>query len=234
MELSQRTVSAIVERLYESGVVTDYANEYGEPGYDFTIRADTETPMFLMGDWWCKCGHHPRAGKPDRGFWGNPDQLVQPDALHSVQEHHPRLWDQLERQGVETVFYDEWIVDHEHGKAYRTQPDCYQWQPTAIITDVGDLLTPDHDIEEWIGYMVNSPTRCLPETVFSEGDLRAAGFEPYSGLYENGWHPGQNDDPHQITDKIRAERGDTVDIVFYLDGTSQFYIEFTAWIRPKE
>lgn len=231
MDLSQQTVSTILERLYDEGVVTDYANEYGEPGYDFTIRADTETPMFLMGDWWCKCGNNPRAGQPKS--WDR-DRVIAPDDLHSVQEHHPRLWQQLEDQGVVTEWCDEWIVDHEHGKAYRTQPDCYQWQPTAIITDVGDLLTPDHDIEEWIGYMVNTPTRCLPRAVFTEGDLRAAGFEPYNGLYENGWHPGQNDDPRQITDKIRAERGDDLDIVFYLDGTSQFYIEFTAWVRPKE
>ena len=33
MELSYKTVSAILERWSDEGIVTDHCSEYGEPGY---------------------------------------------------------------------------------------------------------------------------------------------------------------------------------------------------------
>jgi hypothetical protein len=233
MDLSTDTVHDIVHRLWEAGVVTDYAHEYGEPGYDFTVRADTETPIFLIGDWWCRCGHNPHTGRP-KGYPYGTGELVEPGDLHDVMSHHPRLWAQLEAQGVETAFYDEWMVDSYGDKAYRTQPDSYGWQPSVIVDDTGEWLTPDSDIEEWIAWATQSPNRCLFRSHVNQ--LVDAGFEPWPDedtWYESGWHPGQTDDPATITEQIRAGYPDH-DIVFAVTDTGQFDIRFRAFIRPEQ
>ena len=47
--------------------------------------------------------------------------------------------------------------------------------------------------------MADDPSRCLPSNIYSTADLMMAGFEPYNGIYESGWHPGQDDDPAPLT-----------------------------------
>ena len=230
MELSHGTVQGIVTRLMDDGTVYDHAGEYGEPGYSFD---NDETPIFLIGHWWCRCGKNPHAGK--RKPWAyDREEFYLPTDLHSINEHHPRLWAQLESQGVETAFDDEWTVID--GKAYRTQPDSYSWQSSIQYDDEsGEYLTPDDDIEDWIAWAVNDHQRCLMSDYRS--DLRDAGYVQWEPddphRYESGWHPGQTDDPKVVTDEIRETLPDD-DIVFVLDETSQFYVGFSAWTRPVE
>lgn len=231
MQLSHEWIRTnVVEPLWHSGVVTDYASEYGEPGYDFGYKA--ETPIFLIGYWWCRCGNNPHAGRPKYGLRGDEEGVVQPGDLHSVDQHHPRVWAQLESQGVESAFYDEWtVVD---GKAYRTTADSYTWQSSIQLTDDGEYLTPDDDIEEWVAWAVNDHQRCLMREYRHQ--LAEAGFvkwepdDPHD--YQAGWHPGQTDEPKVVTDEIRETSDD--DIVFVLDETSQFYVGFSAWTRPPQ
>lgn len=136
----------------------------------------------------------------------------------------------MEAQGIELEWNDEWVVDYETNKAYRTQGDSYSWMPSAIYDDDGELLTPDSDIEQWVEYVKNEPTRCLLSRVHSASDLIEAGFEKFNGQYESGWHPGQTDDPKDITERIRREYPDH-DIVFLIDANGQFDTEFSSWIR---
>ncbi len=234
MQLTSATISGIVERLFDDGIATDSATEYGEPGYSF--NRSTDTNLFLIGDWWCRCGNNPHAGK--RHGWG--DRETTPDDLHTPQDHRPRLWAHLESQGVETDFYDEWWVDYETGKAYRTQPNSYTWQSSIQWNeDVDDYLTPDHDIDEWIAWAVNNPKRCLMRQY--RGAIAEAGFEKWEPGnprdYESGWHPGQTDDPKAVYDEICTRQvrddGPDIDIVFVLDETSQFYVGFSAWVRQQ-
>lgn len=221
MELSHQTITRILERYNDgsSDHITDTASEYGEPGYSH--RWGATTPLILLGDYWCRCEHNPRgdAGK-----------------FHDIMSHHPRVWAQLESQGVQCEWYDEWWVDYETGKAWRTEPNSYGWQPSIIwCEDMCDYLTPDHDAEDWITWAANDTARIIPRVVGI--DLASHGFTRWpddSTRFESGWHPGQTDDPKVITDNIRAEHGDAVDIVFYLDSTGQFDIAFSAWTRPVE
>jgi hypothetical protein len=209
MELKSETVRAIIEAHDD----WHWCNEYGEPGY----RVDGTTPAVVLGDYWCRCG---KVLKED----GTPD-------LHDVMSHHPRVFAQLEAQGVAFEWEDEWTIDSEYGKAYRTSPDSYSWQQSFRWTDDGEMVTPDDDIEAWIAYAVNDPIRCLPRNVWKRADLEAAGFVSYNGQYEAGWHPGQTDDPRAITELIRERMGDDVEIVFYLDDSGQFDVGFSAWTR---
>jgi hypothetical protein len=224
MELSTDTIYRFLSERHDEW---ESCSEYGEPGYQ-----DSRTTLVVLGDYWCRCGKNPHTGQ--RKSWGRDGETVAPTDLHDYASHHPRMWAALESQGVQFEWCDEWTIDYDYDKAYRTQGDSYHWQPTAIYTDDGDLMTPDDDIEVWIEWCADEPTRCLPSRVYSASDLEAVGFESYNGIYENGWHPGQTDDPNKITDTIRREYPDHT-IVFVLAESSQFYIRFTAYVRaPQE
>lgn len=221
MELSYEWISRNILERYEQNIY-NYADEYGEPGYSHNYGATT--PTVLLGDYWCRCGTVLRDD-------GTPD-------LHDIAHHHPRVWAQLESQGVQCEWSDEWIVSYggDASRAYRTQPDSYSWQPSILWTD-GDFLTPDDGIDAWLEECVNDPQRCISSHVWTRRDMEAAGFvqwepdDPHT--YENGWHPGQTDDPKTIDREIRERMGNDVEVVFYLDATGQFDIRFSAWMRGE-
>lgn len=218
MNLSSDTISRILESTLGADGSFDYANEYGEPGY-----GSVGTTMVVLGNYWCRCD---KLGTDDNGRVN----------LHDHAAHHPRIWQQMEDQGVEFEWCDEWCVDYDAGKAYRTQPDSYSWQPTAMYTEDGDLLTPDSDIDEWIEWAADEPTRCLMRRYRDQ--LQGAGFvkwEPGNEQdYQSGWHEGMTDDPKAVTDQIRQALGDGAEIVFVLDETSQFYVGFSVWTRETD
>lgn len=208
MKLSHQRIGAILEHLGDHHVY-DYCADYGEPGYS---HDGDETPLVVLGDWWCRCGAE---GLRD---------------LHSIEDHHPRVFAQMTAQGVMFEWHDEWWIDHETSKAWRTTGNSYSWQPSIVCGEY-DYITPDHDIEEWLLWAIDNPTRCIPTRVWGSADIEAQGFEQYNGQFESGWYPGQNDDPREITRTIREEHGNDVEIVFMLDATRQFDIRFSAWIR---
>jgi hypothetical protein len=235
MQLSERFVDALISRLVDEGVVTDYASEYGEPGYSFS--GDGTTERFLLGNWWCKCGefHRYPDGRLQRHRFYRDDEHgpPSPKTLHGVEQHHPRLWAQLESQGVETAFDDGWMVDYETGKAYRTEPDSYSWQRSVVMDDVGEWMTPDTDIEVWVGWATREPDRrCLFESKRSE--LEDAGFENVNGVFANGWYPGQSDEPPEILARYKAMDPDkNAEYVFCIDGVGQFDIHFVLYRRGE-
>lgn len=213
MILSNRTISDLCYRF-----CWDWASEYGEPGYGTFSSADVRA--VILGDYWLH----------------GADKTS--DKLQSFEDRWPRVWQALEESGVCFEWYDEWVIDHERSKAYRYRPDCYTWQPSVIHTDNGDLLTPDDDIEDWIDWAKNKPTRALVRSVHREADLNAAGFYVCRQLetseFENGWNPGQDDNPTDVTEQIRAIHRDTVDIVFHISGVGQWDVRFQAYIREAQ
>jgi hypothetical protein len=208
----------------------DYADDYGEPGYSTPYGA--ETPMVLIGDWWCRCGANPAAGKP-KGYGYEPGAVVKPTDLHDVMSHHPRLWAKMEEQGVQFEWHDEWWIDSNASKAYRTQADSYSWQSSIQWNeDICDYLTPDDDFADWLEWALNNPGRCLMRHY--DRDVKDAGFVKWEPTdphdYYNGWHDGMEDDPREIIKTLP----DGHDYVFVLDETSQFYVGFSCWTRPTE
>lgn len=55
--------------------------------------------------------------------------------------------EELEKQ-CELEWSDEWIIDYDNSRVYRTQPDCYWWQPSFKLFEDGSMLT-IHD-PEWV------------------------------------------------------------------------------------
>lgn len=219
MILSRSNIARLISPLIDSGIITDFAADYGEPGYSF--RDGATTPLFLLGNWWCQCK---RAGA---------SIIPGHTHLHTVQDHHPRLWSQLEAQGVEYDFYDEWWVDDDTNKAYRTQPDSYIWQSVIQWNDdTGSYLTPDSDDDDWLGWAKNNPDRCLMAN--HREMLERQGFIQQGDAYHSGLHQGMDDRPGPVLAEIQHTAPSPVDVVFLLNETSQFYVSFTAWVRPVD
>lgn len=216
----------IIQMLMDAEIVTDYADEYGEPGYS------SDGPV-IIGDMWCRAGRY--GSKPCDYAEKNPDARY-PNGeakIHSMEYHYPRLFAAMEEQGIEFGWDDEWIVSHESSpsKAYRTQADSYSWQSSILWTD-GDFLTPDDDIQDWIDEVVNDPHRALPKHVWSDADLAELGWEEHECGFKNGWY-GREDNPEKISEQIRKYEGD-VDILFKLSYVAQFDLGFCVFIKKDE
>ena len=145
------------------------------------------------------------------------------------------LDDILERAGYAVEWSDEWIIDYESLKAYRTSPDCYSWKPYYVLTEGGDVIGGDAiengDELDWYvnEYLLNSTRRA---SVFKI-DFAQLGFTRFNGKYETGLHTGQNDDPKAVAKQIRAALPDH-DFIFSLDSTGQFDASWSAWTRPRQ
>lgn len=202
MDIGTNTLTAFQNK-YEGTHLFDTANEYGEPGY----RADG---MIFLGDWWCRCDKY--------------------DCLHGLEMHHPRLWAAMEEAGHEFEWHDEWMVDYETSKAYRTCGDSYSWTPSFVLTDDCEMLTPDSDVEAMTDWAINCADRALTHTLVDSSALVEAGWSQYGGELENGWYPGQTDDPRKILEALREEE-QWRDVLFYISGTGQFDTRFKVYVR---
>ena len=162
------------------------------------------------------CGHYGEPGyqDPEKGIifanWNNTP---------------PGLGDWLEKCGYSLEWSDEWIVDYNHDKAYRTSPDCYAWESQIYYTQDGELLTPDDSAEDWIAEFENEPGKCLPSFVQLDG------YTLLDGELESGWFRGQTDNPTAI---FKALRDKYESIVFRKRENSQFYVRFEVWGREYE
>ena len=146
-------------------------------------------------------------------------------------DKYPNFMKWLEKN-YEIEWSDEWIIDYNNYKAYRTQPNSYGWQQQFRITDCGELITPDSDIEDWIDYCVmtdyKQQARCLPDFI-EEGLLIEEGFKLISEDNANGWY-GRADDPNEIAENVFNETEYT-EIIFVLDSVGQFEISFSVYAR---
>ena len=147
-----------------------------------------------------------------------------------------RLFDALERIGVDAEWCDMAGRCSDCGKLMETSANCAGWQPGYLTGSEGDRIcfdcldTDTDDVLDEFGY-INNPDKVIPDGLGRH--LKAWGWEPYNGVFENGWHPGQTDNPREILGAIRAKEPN-LSVVFRLDETSMFYIRFTAWTKNRD
>lgn len=133
--------------------------------------------------------------------------------------------DALERAGYSLEWEDEWSTCDDCGKAVRTSPDSYGWQPTYFRSDCGTLCQECVDLEEYLESLEDDPERCCFAWV--NPDEHGYVLISKEGEFESGWHPGQNDNPADILRDLH-ERG-IRHVVFRTTSTGQFDINFEAW-----
>lgn len=146
-----------------------------------------------------------------------------------------RLFKALERIGVECDSDDQADICSDCYKMIETRQTHYGWQPYYLVDtecqyvcfDCLDVST--DDVLEEFEYIDNAD-KAIPDVLGKH--LETWGWTPYNGVFENGWHPGQTDNPQVIFDQIKDKHKD-LSVVFRLDETSQFYIRFTAWTKDR-
>lgn len=211
LEAAMRLVNAACGEPYGDGeLVTDIGVGYAS-GYSDTV--------WVLGNWNPK--RFPRNGEPP---------------LTKEENIGPRLFDALERIGVEGEWLDEWQRCDNCQKLIRTEPDSYSWQPEYVHLEDGETLCATCAVDEnWIADVlesfINNPDRVV--TFMSETQLAQLDWERVNDHpFENGWHPGQTDNPREILRNVQREFGSR-DVLFLLDEASQFFIRFSVFVKER-
>ena len=66
---------------------------------------------------------------------------------------------------------------------------------------------------------------------FHEVNLSEFGFVKHNGEYENGFYPGQNDNPRDIFNQVKTPENE---VIFKVSDVGQFDVHFECWIRPAD
>jgi hypothetical protein len=223
MHLSYEFINNLAwERLDATGM----AGEYGEPGYDMPTPTDPNpTPCVIFGNYW-----HRKGSKWDRILSAKSNRCP------SWFDSHPRIFAQLEAQGVDLPWCDEWMEIGD--KAYRSTHDSYGWQPSWFWAAGWDEPATLADVEECgldllTSSFVNNPRTAINLRGFNPTVLLDAGWKQVNGVFQNGWHPGQDDDPATLTEAWRKANPDD-DILFVIDGVGQFDIDFLMFVKSVD
>lgn len=148
--------------------------------------------------------------------------------LGNWNEYSRRATDLLQRAGYAIEWEDEWTECGNCARAIRTSPTSYRWQPAYVQYQDGEILCLEcADIGDYLRELEDNPRRCC----FAIVDPAEHGYVRVSeeGEYENGLHPGQDDNPGEILEGLHAQG--ITGVVFRVPSTGQFDINFETWRR---
>lgn len=155
-----------------------------------------------------------------------------PVALANWNNIPEKVYKALEFMGYSCEWGDEWGYCCDCYKAFRTSPDSYGWQQYYAWIGDCDVVCGDcikNNPEEYLEMLENNPKKC--DTLYL--DLESLGYELMEDDFENGLHPGQNDNPVEILEKYKSKYPNGK-FIFRLDGTGQFDIEFSIYKKIEE
>ena len=189
-------------RIEEMGIY----DEYAEPGYSY------DGPIAL-GNW------------NDITKWNEETSKSE-----TVDDTPSRVAKLLEQAGVALEWSDEWICCDECGKIFRTSPDCYAWQMSGVWDEMGSICADclADDPSDHLERLEGKNTRC---NTISSIDPSKHGYARLNLDFENGFHPGQTDDPRKIGQALKnagIER-----YLFDLTGTGQFDVSFAVYVHES-
>lgn len=174
---------------------------------------------------------------PDEGvFFGNWNEVDEYDRVRQERVVLPsgnlpkRLVKVLEKLGAEVAWSDEWQTCNECQRAVRSSPDSYSWKPSYVFfEESGDVICHECvDPEDYLQDLEGDPNRCITLDI----DPTEYGYELYQDGFENGFHPGQTDDPKKIAEELRAKGIEK--FVFKLDSVGQFDQRFSVYVYEDE
>lgn len=144
-----------------------------------------------------------------------------------------RTIDRLEAEGYEIEWSDEWYIDYDNDKAWRTSPDGHGWVSQVKYCD-GFVLTPDDDIDEWIEECKSTSKEqthsAMPDWVEDE-QLHEAGYTLYADDLESGLHGGQTANPTRVYHQIEKVHPSVESVIFRQDDAGQFDITWSAFYK---
>lgn len=149
-----------------------------------------------------------------------------------------RLFDALERIGVNGEWSDEWDTCSDCLKLIRTEPDSYAWTPQYILSDDGEFVCVDcikTDAASWVDdHYANEVDRAL--TWLSAIELTELGWRdafPDDYDTQTGFHPGQNGSPAAMVKQLDASN-DGRDWVFLITDKGQFDVSYRLFVRDDD
>lgn len=191
-------------------------------------------------DWLDYCQGYAEPGyelrdKKDLIYFADWNQ-VDDEMMSHIEEHFMIEWS------------DEWACCDDCGKAVRTQPDGWGWQPYYHIFDCEiycfDCIDNNNDlqlslIDELIikGNEVDIDKDKVNFHLLQmeHFDLKDHGFQLLNeNQFENGFHPHQTDDPVKILKGLDPQFLKSNHFIFRQSSSSQFSIGFDLHYRNKE
>lgn len=209
MSKHERLIDAIIQHKLETGDGDlDHASEYAEPGY-----TDPEKGI-LFGNW-------------------NPKKFAR-DGQPEVPSFASRLSRVIKKAELDynLEWSDEWSTCQDCGRAVRTEADSYSWKPSYVIMNECELVCKgcaQDNLEAYEIHLMNNPN--VADTFGTDWSER--GWEERDDIYENGFYPGQNDDPRKIAKAIEQERPE-LNYLFQIGRVGQFDLRFSVWVRPSD
>lgn len=202
------------------------------------------TPQYILRKSLCREPHRAngenwkRSAESEIENMGRSSEYAEPGysqpskgVLFANWNHFPRGIDSiLERYGFAIEWSDEWTTCEECGRAVRTSADSYGWQPSYALVREYSIVCVDclkNDAESYLESLENHPTRALN---LLDIDPVTYGYVKVEGNLENGLHPGQNDNPHQIYARLHPKYPR---LLFRVDGVGQFDIGFSVWAKEE-
>lgn len=179
----------------------EWAPAYSEPGY-----TDPKRGGIYFANW------------NDISCYENGKREILDDTMG-------RLAGALEKYGAEIEWSDKWQTCCQCGNAIRTNPDSYGWQPAYFMTEDGEVChnCVAEDPAAYLADLEGSDTKCWTLDI----DPADHGYKLLEEGFENGLHPGQNDDPREIAKRLREQGIDR--FVFRLNDVGQFDARFSVY-----
>ena len=187
----------------------EYSEDYSEPGY--AKEAGKELIFFAN--------------------WNEVDE----DIMHLIEENFMVEWS------------DEWDQCYDCRKGIRTQPDCYHWQPYYHLFNecepvCFDCINDNEGLQESLiedfiikGNEIDIDKDSVNFRLLQINDfeLRDHGFKVLNqDHFENGFHPGQDDDPKTILKNLDVGFLESNQFLFKQSEQSQFYMKFDLYSKP--
>lgn len=189
-------------RCEEVTLCTDYA----EPGYS------SKNECVAFGNW-NVINHYDRENQ----------KFITDDPIPA------KLCGALERLGVDIEWSDEWAFCDSCQKAVRTQADSYSWKRSYQENDGGITCESCIDPAEYLATLEGQDNHCSTIDSINPADHKYVRLELD---FENGFHPGQDDDPKKIAKALRLQG--ITRFLFTLDAAGQFDLKFSVWVHKTQ
>lgn len=187
---------------------------------DFGSLVNSNEIVFVSHQWWKIREKYP---KLDNWFFNHMDMAYQ-----SI--------------GCCTIGFDDEYTRCDCGNIIKTTPNCWNWSPDYIQTEY-EIICRDcieNDIDILIDEYSNDYKKAIPD--WSIELIKEQGFQCLDNkdteacqIFENGFHPGQDDNPETIINDLEKEGyTEKYDFLFAINSTGQFDCQFSLWIREKE
>lgn len=126
-------------------------------------------------------------------------------------------------------FADEYNSCSGCGKLIKTSPSYYGDLPEYLYTDCEILCSDCYTDGDVLDLYMNDADKALNSRQLKKS-LEKHGFTCYRDNLESGYHPGQTDNPHKISQELEVEIPGA-NWIFCIDGTGQFDIRFSLWYK---